>query len=67
MITKYRSLQDIAGFALIVLASMGLASTKASEILFGYVNFILVEGARFAGVAIPLIAYFRRRRDQEYS
>ena len=65
MILKHRSLQDIIRFALMVLASMSFASAKASEILLGYVNPILVEGARFAGVAILLIAYFKRRGGDE--
>ena len=60
MILKRRTLQDIIRFTLMMLASISFGSAKASEILLGYVDPIIVEGARFASVAILLTAYFKR-------
>ena len=60
IILKHRVLQDIIRFTLMMLASISFGSAKASEILLGYVDPIIVEGARFASVAILLTAYFKR-------
>ena len=50
VILKIRTLQDIIRFTLMTLASISFGSAKASEILLGYVNPVLVEGTRFASV-----------------
>ena len=65
MILKHRALQDIIRFTLMMLASISFGSPKASEILLGCVNPILVEGARFASVTILLTAYFKPYKKDE--
>jgi len=65
MILKHRTLQDVIRFTLMMLASISFGSAKASEILLGYVDPILVEGARFTSVTILLTAYFKPYRRDE--
>ena len=57
-ILRRRSLQDATRFVLMVLASLSFCSAKASEILLGYVEPVVVEGARFASTTIILASCF---------
>ena len=65
IILKRRTLQDIIRFTLMMLASISFGSAKASEILLGYIDPVLVEGARFASVTILLTAYFKPYKRDE--